>query len=374
MLLNHADPTRFGAAGMLGVALFFTLSGFLITGLLLSELRTTGRVDYRRFFIARALRLLPALLLVLVGYTVVEGAFDHGDGRELVGATLVSGLTYTTNLPIAPQGAGSMYHLWTLATEEQFYLLWPLLLSLAWRRRVVERLLAIGIVVALLGCALTLAAQSQDVARVYALPTSWAATLLIGCWARVLHERGVTPIPTRANVRVLLGATLALLLIAGSLLPAQGAHPWTYLVTLPLVAVGSAMLILLAWTAAGIDRRLLRPLVALGTVSYAAYLWNLPVHRWLGDGHPVLGTALTLIAATVSWWLVERPVAAWRRRATGPTGSTPPPRPASSPPLLPAPGSTAGSPPRIPAHDRGAPGSTARARGDRPRAPEAPGR
>ena len=330
VMLNHAHPGVFGAAGMLGVTLFFTLSGFLITGLLLRELERTGGVRYGRFFLARLLRLLPPLLLVLAGYAVVEGGFDHGAGRTLVGDTLLTGLTYTMNLPFVPHGSGSMYHLWTLATEEQFYLVWPLVLALAWRRRTVRRVIVAGIALALLACAATLVHQGPETARVYALPTSWASALLIGCGIRVVQDRATALLPTAPRARLLLGAALTALLLLGAGLPAQGDHPWTYLITLPAVALGSGVLVLLAWTARPAlgAHPVIRLFALLGTISYAAYLWNLPVQSWLGDPRTLIGgvtgAALTIAAATVSWWLVERPAARLRRRLTARAGAPAP--------------------------------------------------
>lgn len=331
MILNHADPEVFGAAGMLGVTVFFTLSGYLITGVLLRDLTADGRVQYGQFFLARALRLLPPLLLVLCGYLVVEGIFDHADGRSLVPDTLLTGLTYTMNLPFMPHGSGSMYHLWTLATEEQFYLIWPFVLAWAWRRvdprhrrRALVRVVGTGIAAALVLCVATMAYQWPDTARVYALPTSWASALLIGCGLRIGRDRAIGMLPTCPRTRGLLGALVVLGLLAGSVAPAQGGYPWTYLVTLPLIALASGVLVLLADTA---GPRLgahpaIRALAALGLVSYAAYLWNLPIQIWIGDPHTlvggVLGASLTLLAATLSWWLVERPLLRLRHRLREP--------------------------------------------------------
>lgn len=334
MILNHADPEVFGAAGMLGVTVFFTLSGYLITGLLLRDLATDGRVHYSRFFLARALRLLPPLLLVMLGYVVVEGIFDHAGGRSLVPDTLLTGLTYTMNLPFMPHGSGSMYHLWTLATEEQFYLIWPLVLAWAWRRAdpgargpALRRVIVIGIAAALLACLATMAYQWPDTARIYALPTSWASALLIGCGLRIGRDRALAVLPRTVRTRCVLGTILVMGLLAGSVLPAQGGYPWTYLLTLPLIALGSGVLVLLADTAAPTlgAHPLIRVLAALGLVSYAAYLWNLPIQIWIGDPQNlaggVLGAGLTLIAATASWWLVERPMQRLRRRITTPSPS-----------------------------------------------------
>ncbi|WP_147793569.1 acyltransferase [Cellulomonas sp. Y8] len=318
VMLTHADGSVFGSGGMVGVTLFFVLSGFLITGLLVRDLEADGRVRWGRFYGARALRLLPPLALVLVGYLVVEGVLGLFAGPSQVPWTLFSALTYTSNLPYLPHGSGAFFHLWTLATEEQFYLLWPLVLAVAWRRRWVRRAVALGIAGSLLLCAATIAYQAPDVARVYALPTSWSVALFTGCALRLGRDRASRALPAGTAVRRLLAGGLLAAFAALAVAPGLDASPWMYLAVVPAIAVASAVLVLLAAESRWRARGPVRAVVALGTVSYAAYLWNLPITQWLGDPRDLaggaLGIALTLAAATASWWLVERPAARLRRR------------------------------------------------------------
>ncbi|NHD19419.1 acyltransferase family protein [Actinopolyspora sp. BKK1] len=120
---------------MVGIVMLFTLSGYLITGVLTKELATRGRIDYRRFYLRRARRLLPALLVMIVVFVVVTttlAPLDDGDSQLPV--TVVTLLTFTGNLPIIHL-SGAVFHCWTQATEEQFYLIWPALLALAWPRQ-----------------------------------------------------------------------------------------------------------------------------------------------------------------------------------------------------------------------------------------------
>lgn len=318
VILNHANAGIFGAAGMVGVTLFFTLSGYLITGLLVRDLDRHGRVRYGRFYAARALRLLPPLLLVLVGYVIVEGLFGVLGRQDQIGLTIIAALTYTANLPYIPHGSGSFFHLWTLATEEQFYLLWPLLLAFAWRRNVMRLAVTLGVVASLVLCAATIAYQWPDVERVYALPTSWSVALFLGCALQLGRARTERLLPSAPAARRWLGGGILAAFGALAVTPSLGASPAMYLVVIPLVAVASAVLVLLALGSRRAATGPFRLLVALGTVSYAAYLWNLPITEWLGNptslGGGLLGAALTLVAATVSWWLVERPAARLRRR------------------------------------------------------------
>ena len=119
--------------GFIGVDVFFVLSGFLITTLLLQEWRARGDFRLRAFYVRRARRLLPALALTLVGVTVLVAAFAwYYDGGVRYGFAVLSVIFYAGNWVAAftvHQGAlGPLTHTWSLAIEEQFYLLWPLLL------------------------------------------------------------------------------------------------------------------------------------------------------------------------------------------------------------------------------------------------------
>ncbi|MFF1528209.1 acyltransferase family protein [Cellulomonas sp. NPDC058312] len=318
VLLNHAAPDRFGAAGVLGVTIFFALSGWLITGVLVRELERHGRVRFGRFYAARALRLYPPLLLMLAGYVVVEGAFDVLGEAHLVPESLVAALTYTINVPGLPHGSESLYHFWTLATEEQFYLVWPLLLLWAWRRGLLRAAVAWAVVGTLLACLLTLLLVVPNVARVYALPSSWGAALLIGCAGYLGRDALARGLPGSPRARRTLEVGVVVALLAGTLLPGLASHTSWYVLGVPTVAVATVVLISYTSRWRRLPTPALRPAVALGTVSYAAYLWNGALARWFGHPEDLPGAVavlgLTLIAATASWWLVERPVARWRAR------------------------------------------------------------
>lgn len=308
VVLRHALPDLAPGAGVVGVVMFFALSGHLITGLLVGELERTGRVDLRRFYARRARRLVPALLFLLAGVALVTLLLDPLGDRSALPRDLVVASTWTGNLPhLTPSGA--TFHLWTLATEEQFYLVWPALLALAFGRRLVLVLLAGAAVAAVGACALTVLWLRAEPDLAYALPTSWAACFVVGATSRVLVPR--LAVPRWAPAAALAG--LAVL----SVVPLRG-HALTYLVAGPLVALLTAVL-LLAWRSwADVSAPLLRPLVALGTVSYGAYLWNYPLTLWLRpyvDQAGLLAAVLTVPMAWVSWHLVERPVQARARAA-----------------------------------------------------------
>lgn len=303
VVLRHALPDLFSGAGVVGVVMFFALSGHLITGVLLGELERTGRVDLRRFYVRRARRLVPALVLLVAGVALVTLLLDPLGDRSSLPRDAVVALTWTGNLPHLVPG-GATFHLWTLATEEQFYLLWPALLALAFARRLVLVLLAAGVVACLAAAALTVLWLRAEPDLAYALPTSWAVCFVIGAASRVLLPRLAVPAMTPG---VAPGAALAGLALL-SVVPLRG-HALTYLVAGPLVALLTAVL-LVAWRDwADVTAPALRPLVALGTVSYGAYLWNYPLTLWLRpyvDHAGLLAAALTVPMALLSWHLVEK--------------------------------------------------------------------
>ncbi|GAA4621918.1 acyltransferase family protein [Cellulomonas oligotrophica] len=301
VLLRHAFPGLFPGAGVVGVVMFFTLSGYLITGVLLGELERTGRVDLGRFYRRRARRLVPALVVLVVAVVLVTLLLDPLDDRDRLLRTVAVALTWTGNLPVG-ETSDATFHLWTLATEEQFYLFWPVVLALGFaRRKVGVTLLAVG-GVCVLACVATVVWLAEEPDLAYTLPTSWAVCFVVGAAARWSQER--VTVPARA-VPVALVALAVL-----SVVPLRG-HVLTYLAGGPAIAALTAVL-LLAWrTWDRVATPVLRPLVALGTVSYGAYLWNYPLTVWLRPhvehaGAPAL--ALTAVFAALSWHLVERPL------------------------------------------------------------------
>lgn len=302
VMLRHAAPDVFAGAGVVGVVMFFTLSGYLITGVLLTELHGQGRIRYRRFYRRRAARLVPALVVLVIGFVLVSLTVDPLHDRDRLGDTVAVALTWTANLPVGHPSA-AMYHLWTLATEEQFYLLWPLLLGLGASRGRLKATLVWGGIAAFAAAAVTVAwlAEAPDLA--YALPTSWAVCFVIGGAVRYAGESAATTARRTAPLAVGLLATL-------SVMPWRG-HAWTYLAGGPAVAMATAALLVTIGTWATVAHPLARALVCLGTVSYAAYLWNYPLTMWarasLGTGGGVLAAAGTVLLATASWHLVEKP-------------------------------------------------------------------
>ncbi len=293
VLLRHAVPDVAPGAGVVGVVMFFALSGYLITGVL------ERRPPLRDFYLRRARRLVPPLLVLVAGVVLVTLVADPLGDRDELGWTVLWALTWTGNLPFG-HASDATFHLWTLATEEQFYLLWPaalLLLGRGWA-------LLVAAAVTALACLATTWWLAEDPDLAYSLPTSWAGCFVIGAAVRLYGDRLAPRLPSWTAPAAL--AALAVL----SVIPLRG-HALTYLAGGPAIAALTGVLILACRSRVTVTGPL-RALVALGTVSYAAYLWNYPLSLWLP---PLPAVLLTLVAAALSWRYVEAPLQRrWARR------------------------------------------------------------
>ncbi|MBM7791274.1 acyltransferase family protein [Tenggerimyces flavus] len=302
VMLRHAFPDQFAGAGVVGVVMFFALSGYLITGLLVDELDETGRVNFRHFYLRRARRLVPAMLFLIAGVVAVTLTLNPIGDRWQLGKTVAVALTWTGNLPFG-HASDATFHLWTLATEEQFYLLWPAILAFAFARlKVRTALVAVG-VACVVGCVATLGWLWEAPDLAYSLPTSWAVCFVIGAATRVYRDR-IHP-PAWA-----VPAALAALAVQ-SVIPLRGTA-FTYLAGGPAIALLTGVLLLSWRTWTDVTTPALRALTWLGTVSYGAYLWNYPLSIWLRPHLDawagIVALVGTLAMATVSWHLVERPL------------------------------------------------------------------
>jgi peptidoglycan/LPS O-acetylase OafA/YrhL len=318
--------------GFLGVDVFFVLSGFLITSLLLEEHRRTGTVRLVRFWLGRARRLLPAALLVIAVALVAVALLSSADLPGLRGDALASTL-YVNNWHqvlaersyFAAFGRPSpLLHFWSLAVEEQFYLLWPplLLLGLRWLRPARVALLALSSAVA---SALLMALRydpAHDATRVYFGTDTHAAPLLLGValafvWPAMRPQVREVHGGARLDLDAMGLAGLALVLCG--VLGWGELDPFVYRGGLVLVAVGAALLIA---SAAHPSSRLGRalgwtPLVWIGARSYGIYLWHWPVMAMTRPQLDVrldlrllvpLQIAATVLLAALSYRFLEMPV------------------------------------------------------------------
>ena len=320
--------------GFLGVEVFFVISGFLITGLLVKEHRETGRIHLGRFWVRRLRRLLPALVLFLFTMATV-GAACLGARASQFRLDLPASFLYVENWYqigtgasyFADQGLPLLRHLWSLAVEGQFYLVWPLLLAALARLGRGRRWPAVLAILVLAGASLGLglaladpgnasAVKAMDsLNRVYLGTDTRALGLLAGALLAVLlAEAG--PL-VRWTGRMLDGAAwLALAGLALVMAWTDFQSPFLYrggfLVVDALTAGVIAALVLRPRHGLG---RLLgwRPLEWLGERSYGIYLWHWPVFRLLQPGQEevpwfIARVALAVLLADLSYRWVERPV------------------------------------------------------------------
>ena len=319
--------------GYLGVSTFFTLSGFLITSLIVAEHRSTGRVELRRFWGRRVRRLLPASALTLLAVSLWALVADAGWERNLRGDALAS-LFQVANWHFLfdDRSYGELFaapspllHFWSLAIEEQFYWLFPLLAAVVMRRASVPlRALGATLVALLAGSAglmLVLGPDEAD-AVYYATPTRMGEILAGALLAVVLAARGpvATDRPAARGVAAL--GVVALAASAWAWWAVGQADRALYQGGLLAYAALSTAVVL-ACTVPGPVRTALSwaPLRLLGIVSYGVYLAHWPIFLWLDEARTgwsgvslfAVRIVVTLVVAVASYVLVERPVRrGWR--------------------------------------------------------------
>ena len=336
VLLYHADLTWI-TGGYLGVDVFFVLSGFLITSLILEEFHRSGRIDFAKFYLGRARRLLPALVLMLAA-VAVAAAFVYRDAASQVRADTIASLFYVNNWwYVVSEGSyfefigrpPMLKHLWSLAVEEQFYLAWPAIAYLVVRRmgRRGLGLVALALALASTGWMISMSVSNgfpdyADPSRAYFGTDSHAMGLLVGAalataWRpgrlRADIPRGAVAIITTAGIAALLGV-VAFFVLVGEF------TPWMYQRGgFLLLAIVVATLIAMATHPASPLGGWLgtQPWRYLGQRSYGLYLWHWPIFMVTRpnldialDGIPLLALrlALTVGIAELSFRFVEMPI------------------------------------------------------------------
>ena len=330
VIVFHFFP-RALPGGFVGVDIFFVISGYLISQIIIGGLETEA-FSVAGFYARRVRRLFPALILVLAaslafGWTALFRAEYAQLGEHAVaGAAFLANFAFWSESGYFDKAAIAkpLLHLWSLGVEEQFYIFWPVVLALAWRMR--SSLLLVAGAIALASFGANLFATSAEPAAAFYSPWTRFWELMIGAmlacialhrpasaarraWDMAARPRLATTVSMAGIVLILLGMVFA---------REKGFPGWQAL----LPALGTALLIL-AGPGATVNRMLLARgvLVAIGLISYPLYLWHWPLLSFARIVHGELGAelrvgllVLAVILAALTHVLVERPVKAVRNR------------------------------------------------------------
>jgi len=289
-------------AGFVGVDVFFVLSGFLITTLLLEE-RASGRLSLRRFYARRARRLLPAAfaLVVVLGLLAAMAGVLSTWAPYLAASVFYSANLYQVFWHQLP---GPLLQLWSLAQEEQFYFVWPLVLVWWLRRPRSTRTAVLTLLVlaaAVMAWRAFLLLHVGETEHASLSPDTRSDGLLVGCALALARARG-----WRLPASGIIGPAALAATVAGAIV-LHSTNPVEASLLIPFAVASSAYMISAALEERSLLARLLRsaPLASLGVISYSIYVWHLAVFMLTSD--QVLKLVLAIAAGAVSYRFIEQP-------------------------------------------------------------------
>ncbi|HEY7145483.1 MAG TPA: acyltransferase family protein [Streptosporangiaceae bacterium] len=361
-VIAYHEQFGWAPGGLLGVAVFFTLSGYLITDLLLGQWSADGRLHLADFWRRRARRLLPALFVMLAAVTAWVTLADRARLGSLRGSVAAAAAYGSNWYLIAGSGSyfarfappGPLDHLWSLAVEEQFYLIWPWLLLLALylvrgRAAAAAGWLALPVLALSAASAVAMLLLYQpglDPTRVYEGTDTRAFGLLIGAaLAMAWPSRRAATAGRRARVLLGVAGPAGLAVIMVMIWRTGQYSPFAYRGGLVLLSAATAAVVAAAACPGGLAGRVLGwvPLRWTGVRSYGIYLWHYPVivlttpaNSGADLGRAAWQLAASVLLAALSWRFIEEPVrhgaigrlarlvraGGWRPRAAGPAPVT----------------------------------------------------
>jgi len=323
LLFHTFSPFTYG--GFIGVDIFFVLSGFLITHILISEYSRNNKINLKFFYIRRVLRLAPALLIVTMFYLLYTQTQLIGAEKEDAWWISFSTIFYFGNWLRAfdISSLNQLGHTWSLSIEEQFYLLWPLAIILAFKKLGNKKtiiLTCISIVVILWINRGILVINDASIHRLYFATDTHIDGLLIGGLAAMLMNWYIVKKPNFISFFTRYNTHISYLSFTFYIISTLVLNMWLreiYIFYYPILSIITAILITSFYITKGDKQNYLfsnKWIVWLGSISYGVYLWHWLIYRILASYNieglimGFYGSIVAILLASVSFYMVEKPI------------------------------------------------------------------